>query len=85
MKVNNLPTDYRDYDYTVIHMVDGEAWYYGSWYKFEGAVRQATECGGHVIPTIEIEADTAKPTALDNLFSESLDALDRLTAMTKGA
>lgn len=55
MKVNNIPEYAREFDYTVVRMVCGEAWYYGSWSKFDKAARQAAECGGHVIPTCEID------------------------------
>ena len=85
MKVNNMKAFARDREYTVIRMVDGEAWFYDAWDDADKAIRQAIEVDGHVIPTSSIEPDTATDSVLDGWFSESLDALDRLTAMTKGA
>ena len=55
MKVNNIPDYAHEYAYTVVRMIDGEAWYYGSWRDIECAARAAYEVEGHVIPTAEID------------------------------
>ena len=95
MKVNNMKGYARDRKYTVIRMVDGEAWFYGAWDDADKAIRQAIEEGGHVIPTSAIDADSAtdsvvdgwfsdpqaklKPALLDGWFSDPLAALNSLT------
>lgn len=83
MKVNNMKAYARDMEFTVIRMVGGEAWFYEAFNDADKAIRCAIEEGGHVIPTSAIEPDRATDSVLDGWFSESLEALDKLT--TKGA
>lgn len=50
MKINNLPTNYKDYKYLTVREIANEVWFYGAWTEdFEAAERQADEIGGHVV------------------------------------
>lgn len=50
MKINNLPTNYKDYKYLTVREVAGEVWFYGAWRDdFEKALTQADEIEGHVV------------------------------------
>lgn len=57
MKVNNLPTDYKSYNYLVVREFDEEIWYYGAWRNnFEAAQQQADEIeNGHVVNSAVVE------------------------------
>jgi hypothetical protein len=47
--INNLPTNYVDFDYIIVRMFDGEFWYYGADNDFERAECIANEIGGFVV------------------------------------
>ena len=47
--INNLPTNYTDYAFLIVRMVDGEFWYYGADNDFDRATRVADEINGVVV------------------------------------
>lgn len=56
MKVNNLPTNYKNHKYIVVRTVEGEDWYWGSWDEFAQAEAVAFQFdNGHVINSERVE------------------------------
>ena len=49
MKINNLPNNYNHYEWIVARMVEGAAWYYGTWHDRDKANEVALEVDGYVI------------------------------------
>ena len=57
MKINNMPAYARSKKFIVVRFVDGEAWFYDAWNDVEGAIKQAAEINGNVIPAYEISEE----------------------------
>lgn len=53
MKIYNMPEQARRY--VVFRLVDGDAWFYGSWDDYPKALAAAVTCGGQVIPAGEVD------------------------------
>lgn len=49
MKINNLPSNYTNYEWIVCREFDGEMWYFGVWHDNAQAQAQAIEFEGIVI------------------------------------
>ena len=47
--INNLPTNYTEYPFIIVRMVEGEFWYYGADHDFDRATTVANEVGGIVV------------------------------------
>lgn len=53
LNVNNLPETFRNYNWLVCSVVDGELWYYGVYNDHDKAFEVATYIGGVVVlPTL---------------------------------
>ncbi len=52
MKINNLPDDFRSYEWLTVREYNGKVWYYGAWRTdLMAALEEADEIGGHVVST----------------------------------
>lgn len=69
MTVKNMKGFARDRKYTVIRIVNCEAWFYDAWDDQRDAIRQALEVHGHVIPTNIIEPDRATDSVIDGWYA----------------
>lgn len=47
--INNLPTNYTEYPFLIVRIVDGEFWFYGADHDYARATRVADEVGGMVV------------------------------------
>ena len=47
--INNLPTNYTDYPFIIVRIVDGEMWYFGADHNFNKATEVADRVGGIVV------------------------------------
>ena len=55
MKINNLPSNYKDYKYITARYVDGDWWFYGAWRdRYNNAIDQAEEIEGIMIRSHEV-------------------------------
>lgn len=56
MKVNNLPSNYNEFEWITVRKFDDEFWYYGAWKNdYDGAISQANEIDGYVMNSNQIE------------------------------
>ena len=55
VKVNNVSKWASGKKYMVIRIVNGEAWFYDAWDDYGKALVQASEEGGQVVPSSEVE------------------------------
>lgn len=55
IKVHNLPNYARNYTYTVVKVVDGELWFYGSYSDNIVALGLAIEIGGEFLYSNQLE------------------------------
>lgn len=54
IKVNNVAEYAGEDRYWVVRIVDGEAWFYGSWETEKEATKVAKEVGGMVVENTEV-------------------------------
>ncbi len=53
--INNLPANYKDYQYITARYCNGAWWFYGAWKdSYNNAVEQAEEIDGIMIRSYEV-------------------------------